>query len=228
MNKSNAIRVIAAALAICSVITAYGCKGKSEASPEGELNQASVKNSTAVVRYTSIDSKGKEVDETKVITNVNESAINVGTIVKKLNVDIKKDEDKKELAKEIKEDYKLDDNAAAKIVDDAENWAEFTYSIYVANSNAKKIAFRYIDAKGNDNVKVKSDLDCEYGLPAGVGTTIYFTGIVNLATYPDAEDLQNALAAMDISIRYTVLADGVEDVDDWDAVTTKVMSVSVK
>jgi thiamine pyrophosphate-dependent acetolactate synthase large subunit-like protein len=227
MNKNNVIRIISVILALSMMLTVYGCKSKSSSTTNGEMSQPAIDNSTAVVKYTSVDSNGKKVDETKIMTNVNQSSINVGTTGAKLSETLKDDDAKKSYTEKLEKSFGVSEEKAQQIVNDTENWAEFTYVVYVANTNSQKIAFRYINATGDDNIVINNNLDCEYGLPAGVASSIAFSGVVNLTKYPDTEALQKALSAMKISVNYTVLNDGVEDVDDWSAVTTQTMPVSV-
>ncbi len=222
MNKNKFIRAVSLILAAGVLLTAYGCK---DSEKEQELNQPVIENNTAVIEFTSIDDNGKEVEATNVV-EINGDAVGKLNAGSSLSDTIKDKEDEDKFVSR-NEDFGIDKDTAQDIVDKAEDWMKFSYSIYVANSHSKRIAMRTLKATNTKNVIIDTDLGCEYGFDPGKGMTIIVEGLVNSAVYETEEEIIAELNKMDIEIIYTLLDGGPEDsVDDWSEVTTAYMPLT--
>ena len=134
-----------------------------------------------------------------------------------------KDEDK---FLDRNEDLGIDKDQAQEIIDNAEKWVKFTYSIYVANTTASRVAFRKLKATNTENIIIDTDLGCEYGFNPGRGMTIYIEGLVNSTKYETEEEIIAELNEMDVDIIYAFVETDLDNVDDWSAVTTAYMPVT--
>ncbi|MBR5262741.1 MAG: hypothetical protein IKV49_02850 [Clostridia bacterium] len=221
MNKNILIRAVSLILVMGVILTAYGCKGGKENSG---LAQPEINDNQAVVEFTSVNNDGKEVDATNVI-EVNKDAIgnlNAGSTLADTIKD-QKDEDK---FLDRNEDLGIDKDQAQEIIDNAEKWVKFTYSIYVANTTASRVAFRKLKATNTENIIIDTDLGCEYGFNPGRGMTIYIEGLVNSTKYETEEEIIAELNEMDVDIIYAFVETDLDNVDDWSAVTTAYMPVT--
>lgn len=236
--KNRILKVMSALLAVMMVLTLFGCgkggdDGVSTTDSKGNLVQPEVKNSTAVINYTSINNENKEVDATNIITSINEGSINYISTGSKLNQSLKDDEDKKDFVEKVEEQYEITDDEAQQIVDKAENWVEFTYIVYVSNTNAKAMKFRMLECNQSENVKVSKDLNCEYGLDPGKAMVIAIDGLVNLTALPTVEELEKELSTMKISIK-CALVDGscvkgtAQEIENWSTVKYSLMPITIK
>lgn len=224
MNKNVLIRAVSLIIAVCVLVTAYGCK-KSE-SANGDINQPSIQDGTAVIEYTSTDKDGKEVDATKVVDVDSDS---VGNLSAGENLkDEFEDENKKDKFVSRNEDFGIDDEKADEIVENAAKWTKFSYNVYIANSNAKRVAFSMLKAKNTENIIIDTNLGCEYGVVPGGSMMILIEGIVNSTALDTEEKILAELNEMDIDIIYTFIDDdGLEaGIDDWSKVTTAYMPVN--
>lgn len=223
MNKNVLIRAVSLIMAVCVLLTAYGCK---KSGSNGDIVQPSVQDGTAVIDYTSTDKDGKEVDATKVV-NIDDNVI--GNILAGENLkDEFEDENKKDNFVSRNEDFGIDDNKANEIVENAAKWTKFTYNVYVANSNAKRVAFRALKATNTENIIIDTDLGCEYGLVPGGSMMVLIEGIVNSSKLDTEEAIIAELNEMNIEIIYTFIDDdGLQaGIDDWSKVTTSYMPVT--
>lgn len=226
MNKNTLIRTVSLFMAAGVILTAYGCKGSKESGfIKGEIGQPVVQNSTAVIKYTSKNAEGKDEDVTTAVT-VYDKFLNTVSTQGSLENTIKDDKEKDKFYNNY--ENSADKDKLDEIVDNAKNWMSFRYNIYVANSNQKPVAFRMLAVKNTDDIVVKKNLECEYGVDSGRGMTISIEGVYNSAKYKDAEIFKDALAKMDISIQYAYLDKIGDDVIDWDKETTKLMDIEVK
>ncbi len=222
MNKNKLIRAVSLILAAVAVLTVYGCTDKGNS--DTEINQPSIENNTAVIEYKTTNEDGKEVDATNVV-NVNGDTVgklNAGSSLK----DTIKDKDDEDKFISRNEDYGIDKDTAQDIVDKAEEWVKFSYSLYVANSHSKRVAMRELKATNTKDIIIDTDLGCEYGFNPGKGMTIIIEGLVNSAKYETEEEIIAELNKMDIEIIYTLIEGDATDVDDWSAVTTAYMPVT--
>ncbi len=220
MNRNIVIRAVSLILAVCAILTVYGCKDKDESG----LSQPTMNDDKVIIEYTSTNDKGKPVDATNVV-DVNKDAIgnlNAGSTLDKVFKD-EKDEDK---FLDRNEDFGIDDDKAQEIVDNAEKWTKFTYSIYVANSHPKRVAFGMLKATNTDDIIIDTDLGCEYGFNPGRGMPILIEGLVNSSKFETEEEILAELNKMDIQIIYTLVDTDLDSVDDWSKVTTAYMPVT--
>ncbi len=221
MNRNILIRAVSLILAVCTILTVYGCKDKDDSG----LSQPTMNDEDKVViEYTSTNDKGKPVDATNVV-DVNKDAIgnlNAGSTLDKVFKD-EKDEDK---FLDRNEDFGIDDDKAQEIVDNAEKWTKFTYSIYVANSHPKRVAFGMLKATNTEDIIIDTNLGCEYGFNPGRGMPILIEGLVNSSKFETEEDILAELNKMDIQIIYTLIDSDLDSVDDWSKVTTAYMPVT--
>ena len=221
MNKNILIRAVSLILVMGVILTAYGCKGGNENSG---LAQPEISDNQAVVEFTSVDDNGKEVDVTNVI-EVNKDAIgnlNAGSSL----ADTIKDKEDEDKFLDRNEDLGIDKDQAQDIIDNAEKWVKFTYSIYVANTTSSRVAFRKLKATNTENIIIDTDLGCEYGFNPGRGMAIYIEGLVNSTKYETEEEIIAELNEMDIDIIYAFVESDLDNVDDWSAVTTAYMPVT--
>ena len=223
MKSNTIIRVISAVMSAGILLTACGCGGK-KAAENLELNQPVVKDSTAVIEYTSKKADGKEVAATT-IADVESPDIDQPVFGLTLTEKFEKKGAQERFMEDIKS-YDIDEKEAKKIVEKAADWQTFTYSIYVANSNASRIAFQYITHESVDGIEINNDLGCEYGVPSGYGMTILIDGIVDKSKIPDELALREALSKSKINILYTYVKSMDDTVDDWNAVETKKMAIN--
>lgn len=223
MNKNVLIRAVSLIIAVCVLVTAYGCK---KGDSNGDINQPSIQDGTAVIEYTSTNGDGKEVDATKVV-DVDDKY--VGNLSAGENLkDEFEDEDKKDKFVSRNEDFGIDDDKANEIVENAAKWTKFAYNVYIANSNAKRVAFSMLKAKNTDNIIIDTNLGCEYGIVPGGTMMVMIEGIVNSSALETEEEIIAELNKMDIDVVYTFIDDdGLEaGIDDWSKVTTAYMPVT--
>lgn len=221
MNKNILIRAVSLILATGVILTAYGCK---DSKTEGNLNQPTIENNKVVVEYTSVNEKGKEVEATNVI-DINKDVVgqlNAGSSLK----DTLKNDEAKDKFVNNSDSLGIDKEEAEQIVEEAEKWIKISYSLYVTNSNAKRVAFRSLRVTNTEDIIIDSDLGCEYGFNPGKGMVIFIDGLVNSAKYETEEEIITALNEMDIDIIYTFLDTDLDSVDNWSSVTTAYMPVT--
>ncbi|MBR6530913.1 MAG: hypothetical protein IKT61_00230 [Clostridia bacterium] len=220
MKKSILIRAVSFLLIAAVMLTAYGCKDNKK--PTG-LNQPTIVDNQAVIEYPSVDSNGKDVDATNVVNVDSEyvGQLNAGSSLE----DTFKNEDAKDKFVNNSGSLGIDKDKAEEIVDDAAKWRKFSYNIYVANSNEKRVAFRSLRVKNTDDIIIDSDLGCEYGFNPGKGMMIYIEGLVNSTKYETEEEIVAALNEMEVDIIYTFIDSDLDSVDDWSKVTTAYMPV---
>ncbi len=221
MNKNILIRAVSLIIAGGVLLTAYGCKDSKE---DGGLNQPVIENNQVVIEYPSTDSNGKEVDATNVI-EIDDNAVGQLHAGSSLSDSLKDKEDEDKFVSR-NEDLGIDKDKAEQIVEDAEKWVKFSYSVYVANSNAKRVAFRTLRATNTEDIIIDTNLGCEYGFNPGRGMSILIEGLVNSAKYETEEEILAALNEMDVDIIYTLVDSDLDSVDDWSSVTTAYMPVT--
>ncbi len=232
MNKNNVIRGISLLLAAGVLLTAYGCKGDEEAATTtapttlvAGVNQPVIENSTAVIEYTSVNDKGEYVEATKVV-QVNDNAVGKLNTSSSFGEDIKDQKEKdKFLARN--EDFGIDKDTAQDIVDNAASWTKFSYSVYIANTYASRIAFRKIKAANTENIIIDRDLGCEYGFNPGSGMSISIEGLVKTSAYETEEEIIAELNKTGLQIIYTLVDSADDSVDDWSKVTTAYIPVKI-
>lgn len=248
MNNKILTRIISLVMAASVVLTVGGCGKKGTASDgtsdkdaanvttkesvqevidgKGSPVQPSVdeKASTAVVKYTSVNSEGKKEDATRVV-KVDSPIINDLTMSVRLSETLKNDAQKKNFANTIVNNG-VDKDKADDIVKNAEKWVEFGYTAYIANTSSQRLITSFLElTNSNGNLVVLKNLDCEYGIKSGSGVPVYISGLVNVDKYPDEETIIKELNDMKIKLVYTLVEDKITDIDDWDSVTKKTMTI---
>lgn len=234
MNNKILLRIISVLITIAVVLTVGGCKSSTGSGSSdiidgnGEAIQPSINNDSgeAIIKYTTVNSEGKEEEATKVL--------NVGTdnkyneIVNGSSLDkVYKTDDEKNQFIDKAEDNGIDKDKAEDIINNAAKWVEFGYAAYVANTSSKKLITESVEiSKQKDNIVVNTKLDCQYGIASGSATGVYVSGYVNINEYPDEESLLAELNGMDIKLIYTLVDKSVEDIDDWSQFDIKKMNLN--
>ncbi|HAS37157.1 MAG TPA: hypothetical protein DCS04_00815 [Ruminococcaceae bacterium] len=240
MKNKILLRVISLVMAASVVFAVGGCGKKDTVTDDttaeskaqevidgkGNAVQPSIdKDGKAVIKYTKVNSEGKKEDATTVV-NVNSSVVNKPTMGSSLSDTVKTDGQKKTFVDNLVKKDDVDKDKAEDIINKAEDWVEFGYSVYVANTNALRLITASIEiGSKNDNLILHKNLDCEYSIKSGSGMEIYISGLVNLAKYPDDQALLKELNAMNVKLVYTLAEDSITDIDDWSKVTTKTMDI---
>ena len=221
MNKNVLTRIAALVLVAGVLLTSFGCKKNEGADdnnePSSHLVQPTIENGTMKYEYPSMNEVGTEVMVTKV-TEVNDfvNQLYAGKSLDKIN---------KDRFISRYSSFGITKEQAEEMVKDGTTWKEFSVNIYIANVNSLGVSFRSITATNQENIKMDTMLDCEYGLPSGKGNYIAINGIVDSSKFETEEAILEALKGMDIQIVYTLLEDSAESVDDWSQVTTAYMPV---
>ena len=250
MNNKILTRIISLVM-VASVVLAVGGCGKKGSSADDANSNAEAANGTtkksvtevidgkgspvqpdideeksaAVIKYTKVDANGKKEDATTVV-NINSPVINDLTMSSKLNELIKTDDQKKDFIDSVVSDTSGDKKKAEEIISKADEWVEFGYTAYIANTSSQRLITSFIEIGGkNDNIVMKKSLDCEYSIKSGSGIAVYISGLVNVEKYPDEEAIFKELNNMDIKLVYTLADDSVTDIDDWNSVTKKTMTL---
>ncbi len=248
MNNKLLTRIISLIMAASVVFAVGGCGKKdatgtsSEADASNSSSEASVqeaidgkgspvqpsvdeKASTAVIKYTKVNSDGKKEDATTVL-NVKSPIVNEITMSAKLSDQYKTDAQKTNFVNSVTKNNDIEKNKAEEIINKAEEWVEFGYTAYIANTSSQRLITAFLDIGGsNDNLIVRKNLDCEYSIKSGMATTVYISGYVNVEKFPDEESIIKELNDMKIKLVYTLADDSITDVDNWDEVTQKTMDV---
>ena len=194
---------------------------------KGNAVQPSVdeKASTAVVKYTKVNSDGKEEEATTVL-KVNSPIVNQLTMGSKVDQIYKTDGQKNSFVDNAVKNDGIDKDQAEDIVKHPEEWVEFNYTAYIANTSAQRLITSFIEVGGkNDNIVLKKNLDCEYSIKSGSAMEIFISGLVNIEKYPDEESLLVELNGMKVKLIYTLADDKITDIDNWDEVEQKKMDI---
>lgn len=248
MNNKLLTKIISLVMAASVVLTVGGCGKKdatgtsSEADASNSSSEASVqeaidgkgapvqpnvdeKASTAVIKYTKVNSEGKKEDATTVL-NVKSPIVNEITMSAKLSDQYKTDAQKTNFVNSVTKNDDIEKSKAEEIISKAEEWVEFGYTAYIANTSSQRLITAFLEIGGsNDNIIVRKNLDCEYSIKSGMATTVYISGYVNVEKYPDEESIIKELNDMKIKLVYTLADDSITDIDNWDEVTQKTMDV---
>ncbi len=248
MNNKLLTKIISLVMAASVVLAVGGCGKKnatgtsSEADASNSSSEASVqeaidgkgapvqpnvdeKASTAVIKYTKVNSEGKKEDATTVL-NVKSPIVNEITMSAKLSDQYKTDAQKTNFVNSVTKNDDIEKSKAEEIINKAEEWVEFGYTAYIANTSSQRLITAFLEIGGsNDNIIVRKNLDCEYSIKSGMATTVYISGYVNVEKYPDEESIIKELNDMKIKLVYTLADDSITDIDNWDEVTQKTMDV---
>lgn len=248
MNNKLLTKIISLVMAASVVLAVGGCGKKnatgtsSEADASNSSSEASVqeaidgkgapvqpnvdeKASTAVIKYTKVNSEGKKEDATTVL-NVKSPIVNEITMSAKLSDQYKTDAQKTNFVNSVTKNNDIEKSKAEEIINKAEEWVEFGYTAYIANTSSQRLITAFLEIGGsNDNIIVRKNLDCEYSIKSGMATTVYISGYVNVEKYPDEESIIKELNDMKIKLVYTLADDSITDIDNWDEVTQKTMDV---
>lgn len=250
MNNKILTRIISIVMAASVVLTVGGC-GKKGGSADNAGSSAEAANGTtkksvtevidgkgspvqpdideeksaAVIKYTKVNANGKKEDVTTVV-NISSPIINDLEMSSKLNEIIKTDAQKQNFINSIVSDTDADKKKAEEIISKADEWVEFGYTAYIANTSSQRLIASFIQIGGkNDNIVMKKSLDCEYSIKSGSGMAVYISGLVNVEKYPDEEAIFKELNDMKIKLVYTLADDSITDIDNWDEVTKKTMNI---
>ena len=242
MKNKILLRIVSLIMATSVVLTVGGCKkkdsdsGTTDASGnsvqavvdgKGNAVQPSVdeKASTAVVKYTKVNADGKEEEATTVLT-VKSPIVNQLTMGSKLDQVYKTDGQKNSFVDNAVKNDGIDKDKAEDIVKHPEEWVEFNYTAYVANTSSQRLITSFIEVGGkNDNIVLRKNLDCEYSIKSGSAMEIFISGLVNIEKYPDEESLLEELNGMKVKLIYTLADDKITDIDNWDEVEQKKMDI---
>lgn len=242
MKNKIFLRIVSLVMAAGVMLTVGGCKknssdsGTTDASGnsvqavvdgKGNAVQPSVdeKASTAIVKYTKVNADGKEEEATTVL-KVNSPIVNQLTMGSKVDQIYKTDGQKNSFVDNAVKNDGIDKDQAEDIVKHPEEWVEFNYTAYIANTSAQRLITSFIEVGGkNDNIVLKKNLDCEYSIKSGSAMEIFISGLVNIEKYPDEESLLEELNGMKVKLIYTLADDKITDIDNWDEVEQKKMDI---
>lgn len=229
MNKKIILQIISIIMALSVIFTVGGCKNSGDddgiVNAKGNPVQPSVnEEDQAIIKYTTVNADGKEEEATKVL-DVNSPIVNEVDLGEALDKQYKTDDQKNNFIDRA-ESSGISKDDAEDIINNASEWVDFAYTVYIANTSAKFMHTRQITvANENENIILQTNLDAEYGINSGTGFPIYICGYVNSAKFADEESLIAELNKMGIKLIYTFTDDNTTDIDNWDEVTTETMDI---
>lgn len=232
MNKKVILQIISILMALSVIFTVGGCKksgGDDEIiNAKGNPVQPTInEQNQAIIKYTSVNSEGKEEDVTKVL-EVDSPTIDEFSVGSSLEQQYKDDDQKQEFVDRA-ESSGIGKDTAQDIINNAEKWVEFSYTIYVANTSSQLMHTKYLTVGStNSDVVLETYLDAEYGIRTGTGYPVYISGFANTAVYSDEESLIAKLNEMKVQLVYTLTDETVADIDDWSVVETETMDINFK
>lgn len=230
MKNKVLLRIVSVLMIIAVVLAVGGCKKDSDdvTNGGGEPIQPSINQDTgeAIIKFTTVNSEGKEEEATKVLNAGVGSTYNEVVNGSSLDKVYKTDDEKNQFVADA-ENNGIDKDKAEEIINNAAKWVEFGYAAYVANTSSKKLITESVEIPSQkESIVVNSKLDCQYGIASGSATGVYVSGYVNINEYPDEESLLAELNGMGIKLVYTLVDKSVEDIDDWSQFTIKKMELS--
>lgn len=234
MNKKIILQIVSILMTVCVIFTVGGCKGSSDedsqiVNAKGDPIQPSIntEENQAIIKYTSVNSEGKEEEATKVL-DIDSPSVNEVSVGSSLDQQYKTDDQKQSFIGKA-ELNGIGKDKAQEILNNAAEWVDFSYTIFVANTSSQFMhTGQLVVGKENSNVVLETRLDAEYGINAGTGYPIYISGLVNTAAFPDEESMIKQLNEMKVQLIYTLTDISITDIDDWDAVETDVMDIEFK
>ncbi len=233
MNKNILVRLVSVLLIAGVLLVSFGCKddeegqtttAAAETSATGELAVPSTENGTFKVDVTVYPEKIDGTTASGATTNVTEKTGDLYYIRVQKSLDEANENMKRRLT-ENAEALGIDKAKAAEMVKSGTTWSHVSIFVYVLNSNSKDAAMRFVESKQTESLIIDTELDTEYGIPAGRGNHIALDAYMDTSKYETEEEIIKVLQGMDIKIAYTLMDDSSDSVDDWSKVTTTHMPV---
>ncbi len=232
MNKNILIRAVSLILIAGVLLTAFGCKKggdeqtstTTDVNATGELALPSAENGTFKVDVTVYPDRIDGTTASGATTNVSEKTGDLYHI----KVQKSLDEANENMKRHLTENYEklgIDKAKAESMVKKGTNWKHVSIFVYVLNSKSKDAAMRFVETKQTESLIIDTELDSEYGIPAGRGNYIALDAYIDTSKYETEEAIVSVLKTMDIKIVYTLMNDSADSVDDWSKVTTAYMNV---
>lgn len=232
MNKNVLIRVVSAVLVAGILLASFGCKKGEEdgmttntsAEATGEIALPSTQDGTFKVEVTVYPEKVNGTTASGAKPEVSEKTgelyyINIQKPLDSVN------ENMKRRLTEKPGDLGIDKAKAEEMIKSGTTWKHVNIFVYVLNSNSKDAALRFVESKQTEYLIIDTELDTEYGIPAGKGNYIALDAYVDTSKFETEEDIIATLKGMDIKVVYTLMENSADSVDDWSKVTTAYMPV---
>lgn len=232
MNKNIFIRLVSVLLIAGVLLASFGCK-KGDDEPDtttestnstGELALPSAENGTFKVDVTVYPEKIDGTTESGATTKVTEKTGDLYYIKVQKTLDTANENMKRHIT-ENSEKLGIDKAKAEEMVKSGTTWSHVSIFVYVLNSNSKDAAMRFVESKQTESLIIDTELDSEYGIPAGRGNYIALDAYMDTSKYEIEEEIIKVLQGMDIKIVYTLMDNSSDSVDDWSKVTTVHMPV---
>ena len=231
MNKNFLIRLVSGLLIAGVLLTSFGCKKDDEGetttagtNATGELAIPSAENGTFKVDVTVYPEKVDGTTAAGATTKVTEKTGELYYISIQKSLDTANENMKRRLT-EKPEELGIDKAKAEEMIKSGTTWKHVSIFVYVLNSNSKDAAMRYVNSKQADSLIIDTQLDTEYGIPAGRGNHIALDAYIDTSKYETEEDIIATLQGLDIKIAYTLMDNSADSVDDWSKVTTAYMPI---
>lgn len=232
MNKNILIRVASLTLVAGVLITSFGCKKGDDTTPTtnadtnatGELALPSAENGTFKVDFTVYPEKVDGTTKPGATTNTTEKKGELYHISIQKSLDSVNDNMKRRLTEKAS-DFGIDKAKAENMIKSGTTWKHASVFVYVLNSNSKDAAMRFVKSKATEHIIIDTELDAEYGIPAGRGNYVALDAYIDISKYETEEEIVEVLKNMDINIVYTLMDTSSDSVDDWSKATTVYMPV---
>ncbi len=232
MNKNFLIRAASLILVAGVLLSSFGCKKGDDEQPTkdadtnatGELALPSAENGTFKVDVTVYPEKVDGTTKSGATTKVTEKTGELYYISIQKTLDSVNDNMKRRLTEKAGE-LGIDKAKAEKMIKSGTTWKHVSVFVYVLNSNSKDSALRFVKSKQTENLIIDTELDTEYGIPAGRGNHVALDAYIDTSKFETEEEIVATLQSMDIKISYTLMDNSSDSVDDWSKVTTAYMPV---
>ncbi len=232
MNKNILIRAASLILVAGVLLSSFGCKKGDDEQPTkdadtnatGELALPSAENGTFKVDVTVYPEKVDGTTKSGATTKVTEKTGELYYISIQKPLDSVNDNMKRRLTEKAGE-LGIDKAKAEKMIKSGTTWKHVSVFVYVLNSNSKDSALRFVKSKQTENLIIDTELDTEYGIPAGRGNHVALDAYIDTSKFETEEEIVATLQSMDIKISYTLMDNSSDSVDDWSKVTTAYMPV---
>ena len=232
MNKNILIRAASLILVAGVLLSSFGCKKGDDEQPTkdadtnatGELALPSAENGTFKVDVTVYPEKVDGTTKSGATTKVTEKTGELYYISIQKTLDSVNDNMKRRLTEKAGE-LGIDKAKAEKMIKSGTTWKHVSVFVYVLNSNSKDSALRFVKSKQTENLIIDTELDTEYGIPAGRGNHVALDAYIDTSKFETEKEIVETLQSMDIKISYTLMDNSSDSVDDWSKVTTAYMPV---
>ncbi len=232
MNKNILIRAASLILVAGVLLSSFGCKKGDDEQPTkdadtnatGELALPSAENGTFKVDVTVYPEKVDGTTKPGATTKVTEKTGELYYISIQKTLDSVNDNMKRRLTEKAG-DLGIDKAKAEKMIKSGTTWKHVSVFVYILNSNSKDSALRFVKSKQTENLIIDTELDTEYGIPAGRGNHVALDAYIDTSKFETEEEIVATLQSMDIKISYTLMDNSSDSVDDWSKVTTAYMPV---